>query len=329
VHTLLAGVLLLPALAGLAFVAAPRVNYGVGSLLALWSWGIAGCVGLCAVVLVRPRWAWPWHGLAAFVCLLVAASAWLPSPQHGAEYLVKQACLKAPGYGPVSVATLWRRRLTRPSAAVYFQELSRLEVALGRAAGEPSPWADDARLVQAWLLDKMSSAPGLESATRQSLRVKAATARLAFAHARGILDPWTARGELVQSQRRLLDLGSGSDLDAIGAVHMAVGMWLRSDGINEAWSLEAQGHELLRTRLRARSTPPTHPVYVDSVLLSAGRLQQRGQWPQLLEFYDEILSHPWPETFRRRLMQEREQVAGRLTSGDDDPSPVTARGSIP
>lgn len=307
----------------LVVLLAPQWVYAGTTLRLLATEAAALLSGTALLTLVRPR-PRAWLLFAATGLNVVVVALWTERPPQELEpqsaWLVKRACRLAPGYGPSNVGTILQRKLRPQSPDTYQHTLLQAADGLAEVAREPQAgrWRDDARVVRAFLLRK-AAAPthGAERVQRLATVVEAL---LDVAAHDTELEPWTARGPLATDARtRLEDLRASDGLKIqIAAAEEALRTCV-SDELSaheEYHELETRALERVRSVFDEHGLDPTHPVYLTSMILEAGRYRERGEWLALIAFYDRMLEREWPETIRAPMQRERDFVSRYQSESD-------------
>ncbi len=290
-----------------AILVAPSVLARVGVPRAALLAAAAAVAAAGALAVARPasrrRRQTPGLLLVATVAVRVAVGE-PASP----EEILRSAMVAAPGWGPASLGSLAARAIARPLAAPrYRARLERIAAGLESRLADGSltgPFADDARLLLAWLYRRIAAAPSIDDGARREalLRAISATARFADDPAASP-EPFTLGGVLAIEARNLTE---GLGVDPALRMRLAAawdGFRLLVTEIDDP-AEERAAIERVRRLFDEHRLDPTHPLHLATYSLERHRLLEREDAEAARAFLADLAAKPWPPAALQAIRRE-------------------------
>lgn len=246
----------------------------------------------------------------------------LANDRYAADELLRQAMVDAPGWGASSLAALERRALLRPwTLARYPRRLADLDDSLvffDTHDGFDVPlerWSDDLHLVHGWILLKLAAAPDLPKAQVDRDLLRAGRERILFAKdPLASPEPFTAGGIFMRDALRLTEGLAAPDALRVRIATAWSAVELFSTRVH-APEEQREAIELLRDLYDANHLDRTHPLYLATLSIDAGRFVEAGDAPGYLAFFDGLATGAWPEPLKKKFAERAALVRAHPESG--------------
>lgn len=251
------------------------------------------------------------RGLLAGELVVALLTFLLFSTPAAPDEELRQVMARHPGWGRSNLAVLARRsfRLRNGDPARYAGDVCDAEALVatriedGSFAPPHLAWADDARVVRAWLLTLLAAAPDMAE-QRTALRVRAADELGAFAGGPdSVLEPFTHDGVLARVEH-----GITRDLDAEHALRDRIAFAWRSletyAVLVDDREAEARAQALVRSLFEKNGLDRTDPIYLATYSIDRRRLIEAGNAPAFVSFFETLAQGEWPDHVREKFASE-------------------------